>query len=155
MISSNATEETIYFFLRVLRAANPTVLPRYFMSDKDHAQMNAIRRAYCEAILLLCWWHVLHAWQQHFRVDYHEELWTELKRWIRLVSKTEFDACWQKIQRIAPRSVVQYLISYWLPDVALWSAMHRTDRNIYEVSDTNMLIEAYVSPCQSLHVIAF
>lgn len=41
MISSNATEETISFFLGVIRTENPETRPEYFMSDKDYAQLNS------------------------------------------------------------------------------------------------------------------
>ncbi|KAH6912277.1 hypothetical protein BKA70DRAFT_1056611, partial [Coprinopsis sp. MPI-PUGE-AT-0042] len=43
----------------------------------------------------------------------------------------------------APPSVVAYLEEYWIPDVALWSAVHRTARSIFEDCDTNMLVEAW------------
>jgi hypothetical protein len=32
----------------------------------------------------------------------------------------------------------------WLNEVNLWSAVYRKDRTVFEISDTNMLVEAYV-----------
>jgi hypothetical protein len=75
MVSSNRTEDTIGFFLQSIRVQNPTVIPEYFMSDKDRAQMNAIKRRYPESAILLCWWHLLHAWQQHLVITAHPEVW--------------------------------------------------------------------------------
>lgn len=144
MLSSNGTEATVDFFLAKLRKANPNVKPKIFMSDKDHAQMNSIKRRYPESRLLLCWWHVLHAWQQHFVTTHYPELWELMKGWIRITDQAEFDSCWVKIQALAPESVIEYLKTYWLNEPELWSAIHRVKRGVLELGDTNMLVEAYV-----------
>ena len=81
MISSNATEATIDYFLAMLWAQNPGVIPKCLMSDFDKGQMNAVCRCYPESQLLLCWWHVAHAWQQHFVTAHYKDLWAELKQW--------------------------------------------------------------------------
>ncbi|KAJ7576586.1 hypothetical protein C8J56DRAFT_762085, partial [Mycena floridula] len=44
---------------------------------------------------------------------------------------------------LAPDSVVSYLETTWLPVQEMWSAVYRTGRTIWEVSDTNMLVEAW------------
>ncbi|KAJ7635941.1 hypothetical protein B0H17DRAFT_887767, partial [Mycena rosella] len=44
---------------------------------------------------------------------------------------------------LAPESVVEYLQTYWMKDVKLWSAVHRVDRTIFELGDTNMLVESW------------
>jgi hypothetical protein len=144
MISSNATEATIDFFLDTLREKNPKVIPSKIMSDFDKAQINAIRRRYPESQIFLCWWHVLHAWQQHIIISHYPELWDLLKGWIRLTDEAEFNECWTKIQALAPASFVEYLQVYWLPVWKMWSARERKDRTIFEFSETNMLVEAYV-----------
>lgn len=97
--------------------------------------------------ILLCWWHVLHAWQLHFHISTNPELWDLLKQWIRMTSQDEFDAAWIKIQDIAPQNFVDYLKQYWMSDkvVRMWSAVYRTERTIFVACDTNMLIEAYVT----------
>jgi hypothetical protein len=56
----------------------------------------------------------------------------------------EFDRQWEKIEKIAPASVVEYLKTEWLGDRDLWSAVERTGRSMKELGDTNMLVEAYV-----------
>jgi MULE transposase domain. len=145
MISSNATEATINFFLRTVKGRNPAVKPKWFMSDKDRAQLNSIRSWYPDSKLLLCWWHVLHAWQQHFVTAHHPKLWDLLKTWVRITDMGEFDKRWTEIQSIAPPSVIQYLKTEWLGDRDMWSAVTRMDRTIFEQGDTNMLIEACVS----------
>jgi hypothetical protein len=114
------------------------------MSDKNYPQMNSVRRVYPESRLLLCWWHVLHAWQQHFVTSHYPELWDLLKGWIRLTEEATFEQQWEKIKKIAPESVVTYLTKEWLGDRDLWSAVARKGRSVLELGDTNMLVEAYV-----------
>ncbi|KAJ7871039.1 hypothetical protein B0H13DRAFT_1569692, partial [Mycena leptocephala] len=47
---------------------------------------------------------------------------------------------------LAPDSVIEYLEEYYLKEETLkmWSAVYRKDRNVFELCDTNMLVEAYV-----------
>ena len=74
MISSNGKEATIDYFLDTLCAQNPKVVPKYPMTDFDKAQNNAIECCYPKSQLLLCWWHVAHAWQQHFVTAHYKDL---------------------------------------------------------------------------------
>ncbi|KAF8177954.1 hypothetical protein K438DRAFT_1605765, partial [Mycena galopus ATCC 62051] len=62
-----------------------------------------------------------------------------------MTNRTDFDAAWIKIQSITPESFIKYLCTYWMPQdvVWMWSGVFRTIRNIFEVCDTNMLIEAW------------
>jgi MULE transposase domain len=145
MISSNGTEDTINFFLKSIRTQSPSVFPEIFMSDKDHAQMNAIRCQYPKAALFLCWWHVLHAWRQHFVTTSYPELWELLKKWIRIEDQTEFWEYWAEIKALAPASVIQYFETYWLQgdNIQLWSAIYRKERTVFQECDTNMLVEAW------------
>jgi hypothetical protein len=145
MISSNATEDTIGFFLGHMRSLFPEIIPAEFMADMDPGQLNAIRRNYSPSRPLWCWWHVLHAWQSHFVVTHFPELWDTLKKWIRMEDKVEFEATWTKIQSIAPPSVVEYLETYYIPTQSLWSAVYRRGRSVFTEGDTNMLVEAYVA----------
>jgi hypothetical protein len=144
MVSSNATEVTIDYFLKTIRIQNPNVIPRRIMSDKDRGQMNVIQWRYPESHLLLCWWHVLHAWQQHFVTNHYPELWDLMRKWVRMTNKQDFDTGWENIQTLAPPSLAEYLRVNWMNELELWSAVHRQDRTIYELCDTNMLVEAYV-----------
>jgi hypothetical protein len=50
MISSNATEVTIVYILLRIREESPDIEPKWVMSDKDRAQMNAVRHVYQEHI---------------------------------------------------------------------------------------------------------
>jgi hypothetical protein len=148
LISSNGKGDTIDYFLMNLRAINPTVIPGKFMSDNDSAQLGRIRYRYPESHLLLCWWHVLHSWQKHFVIAHFPELWEKLKGWIRITDSDEFWICWEEIKVLAPDSVIEYLEEYYLKEETLkmWSAVYRKDRNVFELCDTNMLVEAYVFP---------
>lgn len=144
MISNSGTEETITNFLNLVHKRSPTILPCIIMTDCDHAQINACCYIFFHAIILLCWWHVLHAWQQHFCIPAHPDLWKLLKKWIRIKDPAIFECTWQQIQRLATPSFLEYLHKMWMCDdiIKMWSATHRVGRSIFEESDTNMLIEA-------------
>lgn len=113
LIASNGQEETLAHYLRLYQARNPKA-PRWFMSDRDQAQLNAIRLIYLAVQLLLCWWHVLHAWQQHFSTSDFPELWEQLKKWIRITDEKEFQDAWTKIQQLSPASFREYLERHWI-----------------------------------------
>jgi len=144
MLASSGTQETISFFLSLVRGQNPSVIPWRIMSDRDLAQINACQLVYPETCVILCWWHVLHAWQQHFVISAHPELWKLLKAWIRITEPKSFEATWIKIQSLAPPRFIQYLKEHWMPGkyLRMWSGMYRVERGVYELSDTNMLVEA-------------
>lgn len=145
MLSNSGTEATLTWFLSLVKSRSPTVLPNILMTDRDHAQINALRTVFILSVVFLCWWHVLHAWQQHFRIPDNRDLWDLLKSWIRITDRSKFDERWAKIQEIAPRAFVQYLETNWMSDtiVRMWSAVYRVGRSIFEDCDTNMLIEAW------------
>ncbi|KAJ7033911.1 hypothetical protein C8F04DRAFT_880207, partial [Mycena alexandri] len=44
---------------------------------------------------------------------------------------------------VAPESVTDYLEKFWMKEVTLWSAVYRVDRTIFDLGDTNMLVEAW------------
>ena len=144
MLASSGTEETISYFLSLVREQSPSVIPIHIMSDRDFAQINTCMCQFPTAIILLCWWHVLHAWQQHLAISRHPELWKLLKALVRIESTADFDATVGQIQTLAPPDFLVYLKEYWLPPkyVIMWSAVYRKGRTVYELSDTNMLIEA-------------
>ncbi len=75
MVSSNGTEATIQYFLSFVKMHSPEITPQITMSDRDKAQMNVVKAVYPKTTLLLCWWHVLHAMQMHFRMEEFPELW--------------------------------------------------------------------------------
>ncbi|KAJ7241759.1 hypothetical protein C8J57DRAFT_1084823 [Mycena rebaudengoi] len=143
MLASNGTQATITYFLKIHRQRSPEIIPRRIMSDFDWGQIHSCANVYL-AIILLCWWHVLHSWQQHFSIPAYLDLWELLKKWIRITDSAEFEAAWVKIQLTAPEDFVEYLRRYWMPEhvVKMWSAVFRTSRSIFEDCDTNMLIEA-------------
>ena len=144
MLGSYGTEETIAYFLFLLQSANVSTIPWRFMTDRDLAQINAILLCYPESGIWLCWWHVLHAWQQHFVISQNELLWTKLKALIRLEDSTLFEAALAEIKDLAPIRFWDYLINNWLPQkfILMWSAVYRRDRGIHLLNDTNMLTEA-------------
>jgi len=50
---------TIAFFVSWVRDASPVVWPAVIMTDRDRAQMNALRLVYPDSQMLLYKWHVL------------------------------------------------------------------------------------------------
>ena len=65
---------------------------------------------------------------------------------MRIQDELEFQATWMTIQKLSPPSFLSYLEKYWMPQefLVMWSAIYRKGCNINEMSDTNMLVEAYV-----------
>ncbi|KAJ7102622.1 hypothetical protein B0H15DRAFT_762019, partial [Mycena belliarum] len=53
---------------------------------------------------------------------------------------------------LAPESVIAYLTKTWMVDQELWSGVYRQDRTIFELSDTNMLVEAWHHVLKSKHL---
>ena len=144
MISSKGTEATINFFLNFVKVRSPEIMPAIIMSDRDHAQMNAIKAVYSESTLLLCWWHVLRAMRTHFRTEEFPKLWERVREWVRTPDQTQFVSWWEEMQAdpAAPQSFIDYLRNNWMPITALWSGSARKNRTIFQEGDTNMLIEA-------------
>jgi hypothetical protein len=144
MLSSNGTEATINFFLHFVKALSPEITPRITMSDRDQAQMNAIKAVYPETTLLLCWWHVLRAMRMHFRIEEFPELWERVREWVKTPDQSRFNSVWEwiKTDPSVPLSFVDYLKVNWMGIVPLWAGISRQNRTIFQESDTNMLIEA-------------
>jgi hypothetical protein len=145
MFASKGTEETITYFIKLISVRNSSVHPRNVMTDRDHAQINSCMKIWVSAMIFLCWWHVLHAWQQHLCIGDHPELWKLLKAWVRVSTSTEFDEMWRKIKELSPQPFAKYLEITWLPEryKKMWSNIYRKGRNIHEDIDTNMLLEAW------------
>ena len=148
MLSSNGTQVTIEFFLNQIKARSPEISPSIFMTDRDHAQVNAIRSAFpnCPRIFY-CWWHVLRAIRTYFNTKEFLDLWSLIQDWVCTTDEKEFNVWWAQIQgdTDVPSSVAEYIGREWLPHKEMWSAMSRQNRSIFEEGDTNMLLEAYVT----------
>lgn len=66
MIASKGTAETIGYFISLVQSRSLLIMPRWLMSGRDLAQIKALLQYFPASRMLLCWWHVLRAWQQHF-----------------------------------------------------------------------------------------
>jgi hypothetical protein len=156
MLSSNGTQATIEFFLNLIKARSPEISPSIFMTDRDHAQVNAIRAVFPQCgRIFYCWWHVLRAIRTHFNTKEFADLWSLIQDWVRMTDNNEFNACWTKIQgdTDVPKSVAEYIAREWLPHKEMWSAMSRQNRTIFEEGDTNMLLESYVIAHFNIYII--
>jgi hypothetical protein len=146
MLASNSRQETILYFLRLNHLRSPGIDPRYIMSDFDWAQINACKIVSVDwkrinneqsSFILLCWWHVLHAWQQHFHIPQSPELWELLKKWIRMENREDFDKRGTRSSgRRRINKFVEYLEDTWMKDevVAMWSAVYHGSRSILGMS---------------------
>ena len=132
------------YFIAALKKNNPGVNLQVIMLDFDWCQINAARRHHPTALVLLCWWHVLHAWQQHLHINQHLELWKLLKGWIHLTEITEFNEYWVQIQSLVPTYFIEYIQNTWWKHWKMWSTMTHTDCIVYQLSDTNMLVKVYI-----------
>ena len=117
------------------------------MTDRNQAQVNAIRATFPECShVFYCWWHVLRAIQTHFNTKHFLVLWSRIQDWVRTTNNDEFNVHWAYIEgdTSVPNSVAQYIARDWLPHKEMWSVMSCQNRTIFEKGDTNMLLEAYV-----------
>ena len=55
MLLSSGMEATSKFFLDFVKMYSPEITPKITMSDRNQAQMNAIKAIYPDTTLLLCW----------------------------------------------------------------------------------------------------
>lgn len=116
------------------------------MSDRDQAQLAAIKETYPLSRVFLCTWHVLRAMRRHFVTDAFKPLWDKVQIWVKTGDPAEFSRIWGEISTdpLVPQSFLQYLKTEWMPVTEMWSRVSRQNRHIFEEGDTNMLIEAYV-----------
>jgi len=114
------------------------------MTDRDQAQVKAIRATYPSCRVLYCWWHVLRAIRTHFKTKEFPKLWTLIQDWVHTTEEAEFNAWWEHMQSNMsnPDTVIGYLARDWVPCKDMWSAIFRQNRTIFEEGDTNMLLES-------------
>jgi len=146
MLSSNGMHETIHYFLNLIKAQSPEISPSIFMTDRDQAQVIAIRDTYPGCRVFYCWWHVLRAIRTHFVVTEFKDLWELIQKWVRTTNQDEFDQWWEQMrsERLYPKTVIDYIAREWISCKEMWSAVSRQNCTIFEEGDTNMLLEAYV-----------
>jgi hypothetical protein len=114
------------------------------MSDRDNAQIAALKTVHPQSPVYLCIWHVLKAMRSHLVITEFPVLWKKVIAWVKTDNLSEFLSLWDDIRTdpLNPQSFVNYLEEHWLSVCHMWSRVVRKHRNIYEEGDTNMLIEA-------------
>jgi hypothetical protein len=55
------------------------------MTDRDCAQINALKAVYLDSQILLCKWHVLHVMRLHFNTNEFLDLWAKVKAFVVLL----------------------------------------------------------------------
>jgi hypothetical protein len=146
MLTSSGTTDTIAFFVRWVRDGSPAVRPTVIMTDRDQAQMEALKEIYPLSQIWLCLWHVLRAMRSHFSTNEFQSLWERVKALVKTEDLATFYRLWDDISTdpSVPQTFVQYMALSWMPLSHTWSKVVRKNRSIYLEGDTNMLIEAYV-----------
>jgi hypothetical protein len=146
MLVSNGTKDVISFFLRWVWARNPSVSLAVILTDCDLVQIRALEIVYPASRIFLCQWHVLRAMRSHFNTNEFSDLWIKVKDLVQTPDEAMFKRLWAEISSdpSVPQSFIEYMASERLPDKESWAKAHRQGLSIFEESDTNMLIEAYV-----------
>jgi MULE transposase domain len=146
MLTSSATMAMISFFVAWVRDASPVVRPAVIMTDRDEAQIAALKAVYPRSNINLCTWHVLRVIRSHLITHEFPAFRDKIKKWITTDDLGVFLTLWDEISTdpSLPQSTVKYLKDNWLPVFHLWSKVLRKNRSIFEEGDTNMLIESYV-----------
>ena len=123
MLTSSATMATISFFLAWVRGGNPVVRPAVIMSDRDEAQLAALKAVYPRSTIYLCLWHVLHAMRSHLVIVEFPALWAKIRKWVNTDDLAEFFTLWDEISTdpLTPESLIKYLKETWMPVVIMWS----------------------------------
>jgi MarR-like DNA-binding transcriptional regulator SgrR of sgrS sRNA len=116
------------------------------MTDRDQAQMEALKEIYPLSKIWLCLWHVLRAMRSHFSTNEFQSLWERVKALVKTEDLATFYRLWDDISTdpSVPQTFVQYMALSWMPLSHTWSRVVWKNRSIYLEGDTNMLIEAYV-----------
>ena len=118
------------------------------MTDRDQAQIAALEIVFPQSKIYLCMWHVLRTMRSHLVITEFLALWDKIKKWVNTDDLIMFVTLWDKITTdpLVPQSMVDYLKTYCIPVVPMWSKVLRRGRSIFEEGDTNnMLIESYVN----------
>ena len=146
MLSSNGTYITIKYFLQLIKAQSPNILPKIYMTDCDQAQVKAICATYPICRVLYCWWHVLRAIWTCFHIEEFPKLWDLIQDWVYTTKDMEFDAWWEQMQLDTKNTttVIGYLAWEWVLCKNMWLAIFRQNHTIFEEGNTNMLLESYV-----------
>ena len=161
-LSDSGSQLMFSYYLRMFREANPSVDPRFFLTDKDMSQINAIEAVFSTATVLLCWWHVIEAWKKQFPPARHCALWKLLYRLLYEENQSKFDTLWTTMTEAAngydddkkrgaltcapciKNEGIKYLKNNWMALVERkrWSAVFRSGRHYLSRSNTTGLMEA-------------
>jgi hypothetical protein len=92
MVHNKSTTAVLALFLWLIRNSNLDIIPWFVMTNKDVTQINAVLLVFedVRTVVLLCWWHMLHAWCKHFSTTAYLKLWSVLKGWLQERDRAEF-----------------------------------------------------------------
>jgi len=129
MLASSGMTDIITFFVRWVRDASPSVQPGIIMTNRDQAQIAALKVVYPQSWVFLCTWHVLRAIRTHFVMSQFQALWDKIKCWVITEDPAVFLNLWDEISTdpSAPQSIVDYLQTEWVPVLHMWSGTARRD----------------------------
>ena len=90
MLTSSGMTDTIAFFVRWVWDASPAVWPAVIMSDRNQAQLQALKDVYPLSQIWLCIWHVLQAMRSHFSITVFQSLWEKVKALVKTEDLAKF-----------------------------------------------------------------
>ena len=117
MLTSSGTGDTIAFFVRWVRDMSPAVRPEVIMTDRDQAQIDALKKVYPLSQVWLCIWHVLCTMQSHFSTTEFQSLWEQVKSLVKTEDLAIFYNLWDDISTdpSVPQTFMQYMSTSWIP----------------------------------------
>jgi MULE transposase domain len=123
ILISNATIDTISFFIGWVKDGSLAVQPSIIITDYNQVQIAVIQEVYLESQTFLCTWHMLQAMQCHFSTYEFLALWNKIKIWVKTENLADFYQIWDEILNDLsnPDSFIQYLKENWMPVTHLWS----------------------------------
>jgi len=89
--------DIITFFLKWVKDASPLVWPSIIMTNRNQAQIAALKTVYLQSQIFLCMWHVLHTIQSYFITTQFQALWEKIKTWMMEDDLAKFFTIWDKI----------------------------------------------------------
>src|SRR6266850_7121496 len=79
MLTSSRMTDMIAFFVRWVQDVSLEVRPAVIMSDRNQAQLQALKDIYPLSQIWLCIWHMLWAMRSHFSITVFQSLWEKVK----------------------------------------------------------------------------
>ena len=93
------------------------VRPEVIMTNRDQAQIDALKEVYPLSQVWLCIWHVLHVMRSHFSTTKFQSLWERVKSLVKTEDLATFYNLWDDISTdpSVHQTFMQYMSTSWIP----------------------------------------